>query len=273
MGSYSPQILPAPQGLFGGLNEGLSPILNSYTSAMMQKKFNDQSTADREKRKKVNYNSALADALRRKSPDQQIEENFTEDGPTFRTKTKSNKLSGQDWQEVIAGLGTEDATAQVAQRMGANKYDIASANPDAAMSLINGGVGNSAGDEITPTAMDTRKYVSGALKNSSFSKVSKAAKPAKTTFDDDIKDVVSGNSTWEDLVAKHPSKVNAIQKIKNGLDMASTESGQPSSPAASSPVNASGDVRSQAVAELTKAGYPLTPKNIDAAMRQLSSGK
>lgn len=303
-----------------------NPLINAYATAMLKKKFGDMESMDKQKSKDAQYQKYLEQA---KASGQEIQQGFNESGPTFKTKDPDS-LTNVDIFQSSMGLGSDKATNTIAKRMGASPYEIAAKNPNAAMSLIDGQVGDINEQPITPTSMDTRSYVQGALGKLSgvnkstpdisvevqkaledskgdtnefmnnlaelrlkhtnnprtFNEISKMIseqqkKRVSSTFDRDIQDAMSGASNWDDLIKKHPSKVNSIMKIRNGLEMSqdtSTENpnanatpinGGVPSPTVEAPT-ANVDYKKQAIAELTKSGYPLTPGNIQAAMKQLS---
>lgn len=227
--------------------DALSNGINMYTKALMTQGMADAS----EKRKEAKQASNL----------KKFEAFAKSQGKELKYKMGSDGMSAEyyddkpNYQLALQGIGDDKTLKTIAEQIGASPEQIVGMQP--------GDINvdqNFKEIPVTPTPQDYRRYIQGAVPDLK-------KRNSKVSFEQDVIDVQSGASTWPDLIAKHPSKVNAIQKIKNGLDMAASDSAD----ASASPVSASGDVRSQATAELTKAGYPLTPKNIEAAMKQLSA--
>lgn len=205
-----------------------NPMINAYASAMLKKKFSDAEDTDKQTKKDAQYQKYLKQA---QDSGQQIEQGFTDSGPTFKTKDP-DELKNEDILQASLGLASDKANKTIAKRLGASPYEIAAQNPNAAMSMASGGVGDVGGQPVAPSAMDTRSYVSGALgkipglKTNYYNQKDQAETQTKegvTSFANDYKDLVDSSAGEDDLrsglsdltakYADNPKVLTAINQI------------------------------------------------------------
>lgn len=198
MGSYSSNIIQMPNQSPFDITQ--NPIANAYLTAMMKKKFDNMDEVSKQARKDAQYQKYLNQA---KATGAEIEQGFTDSGPTFKTK-EPDKLENTDISQAMAGLASDSANKTIANRLGANKYQIAAQNPNAAMSLADGNVGTVNEQPITPTPMDTRNYVAGALGGiPSLQKKATQKAVVPDTFKTDVQSAMDSSQGDESMFVGH----------------------------------------------------------------------
>lgn len=226
MASYGNSIIMMPNQSPFDITQ--NPLVNAYTSALLKKKFSNMEDADKQAQKDAQYQRYLKQA---KDSGQEIQQGYSESGPTFKTKDPE-ELKNEDILQASLGLASDQANNTIAKRLGANPYQIAAQNPKATMSLATGGVGDVNEQPITPNSMDTRSYVSGALgkipglKTNYYNQKDQAETQTKegvTSFANDYKDLVDASAGEEDLrsglndltakYADNPKVLTAINQI------------------------------------------------------------
>lgn len=234
MGSYSngSNILMMPNQSPFDITQ--NPIANTYLSAMMKKKFGDMEDADKQKKKDAMYQKYLKQA---QDSGQTIEHGFTDSGPTFKTQDP-DELTNSDILQASLGMGSDRANKVITKRLGASPYEVAARNPSAAMSMTNGGVGDINEQPITPTALDTRSYVSGALGKMPSLKVNQDAVKAENsttpeTFQGDFDQAYASSnddgklfiSQLKKLSKKYSTNKAALDIIKNHINIQQEKEG------------------------------------------------
>jgi hypothetical protein len=201
MASY--QIIQPGEGFgsgFGqGLSKGVGDISNIYSKALIGRKFQQLEDTDKEAKQQSNYNKYLAMAKQSGRP---INYKFTDNGPSFETDTPED-LKPQDATMGLLGLANDTKTKMMADRLGAKPNDVAMVDPNAAMSLVDGGVGDTGGNQITPNMGDTRKYVSAMFSGNPYLKPNQEvekmnqkqdAQALPEAFADDFKQAYDGST-------------------------------------------------------------------------------
>lgn len=219
MASY--QVIQPGEGFASGFGQGLSSgagnASNMYAQAMYKKMFNQQA----QKQQDDNFQKYLAIV---KDSGQPINYKYTPNGIGFETRDPED-LKPADLSMGLYGMANDTKTKMMADRLGAKPNDIAMLNPNAAMSLASGGVGDVNENQINPSMDDTRKYVAAAFKDNPYMKSSREASSIDNSrsFADDYKTLMDSSSSEEELrnglnelsskYADDPQVLSSITKI------------------------------------------------------------
>lgn len=233
MASYGSNIIQLPaQSPFDIMQ---NPLVNMYAKAALKSKFDARETAQKEKKQAANYDKYKAFA---KSQGKTIEEGYTDKGPYFKT-VEDKPVSMSDLNVGAAGALPPNKYAQIGKNMGVAPVTLpAEQNPEAAMSLINGGVGNVQEQPVGSVAQDYGQTVMNALKSKGYGV--KAGKQAQlpTDFANDFKvahDGAAGDadvfvSNLKDLGMKYADNPTALAQVQRLITMnkQTKKSGRPS---------------------------------------------
>ncbi len=232
MGSYSGTILPAQRS--PGM-DALTGAANMYSKAMMTQAMADAS--ETRKSDKQAKNMAKFEAFA-KANGKDLKYGYGPGGLTASTVEQKDPTIA-DLQVGAAGALPANKYAQIGKNMGIAPVTLpADQNPDAAMSMIDGSVGNAQEQPVAPVAQDYGQTVMNALrKNPMVNRPGRQVTQLPSDFANDFKvahDTAAGDpdkfvNNLKDVGLKYADNPVALAQIKRLIDLNKTKkSGRPS---------------------------------------------
>lgn len=226
MGSYSPTILPAPRGFLGGLSAGVGPTLDAYTRGALKKRLDEQEKATKAKEQSENLAKFAAFA---KENGQKLKYGYSSKGGLSASTLEEKDPTLADLQVGAAGALPASKYATIGKNMGIQPEMLPpEQNPNAMMSLANGGVGDINEQPVTPVQKDYGQTVMNALrKNPMVNRPGRQTTQLPSDFANDFKvahDSAEGNpdkfvSSLKDLGLKYADNPVALTQVKRLIDM------------------------------------------------------
>ncbi len=186
MGSYSPQVLPAPDGAIGGFSKGIAPYLEAYAKGAQRKKLDEQEIATKQSRYDKSKQAAIAKGLK-------IEETMSSSGPSWK-QVQEKPITPADIGLLERGLDPNNKAPEIAKQYGASPYEVVGMKPedvnvDANFKEI----------PVEPKPEDYRRYAQGALKaNPAVNRG--GAEPLPDEFKLDLKVAADASKGNEDVL-------------------------------------------------------------------------
>lgn len=224
MGSYSQTIMPAAKS--PGF-EALNSSIDMYSKAMMKRAETDYET----KAKQAKYDKSKQDAI---AKGLKIEESMSSSGPSWKeVKEKPYTPTLADLQVGAAGALPAEKLAAIGKNMSIAPAQLPpEQTPGAAMSMIDGSMGDMNEQPVAPVQEDYGKTVMNALRvNPMVNRPGRQATQLPTDFASDFRlahDSAAGNpeafvTSLKDLGLKYADNPVALTQIKRLIDMNKTD--------------------------------------------------
>lgn len=230
MSSYQPQFINPGPSFASGLGNGISDGLSYYAKAALKNKLDEISKAKKEKEQQSNLDKFTSFA---KSQGKEVKYGYGPNGLSASTENQKDPTM-QDLEVGAVGALPANKYAQIGKNMGIEPESLTPAQtPNAAMSLIDGGMGDINANPIAPVQQDYGKTVMNALQSNPLvtNRGRSDRTPLPSNFANDFKvahDSANGDAdqfvkNLKDMSVNYYDNPKALVQIKKLIDLNKTK--------------------------------------------------